>query len=173
MSEALDERSAALAFVAAAIPGALIAWNVGFELGAFDVVSYRRTFSIFVVCTVVLVATFVWPAGGLASSWWSRLILALPFVYIVSDALLLTDSATVSNVLTAALVLTLPYAVWVIARLLGSDLFALSRREQIVTFAFVVLLGLTGFYVGTTNERFLTCRDFERAGDYIPQDCAP
>jgi hypothetical protein len=61
----------------------------------------------------------------------------------------------------------------VIARLLGSDLFALSRREQIVTFAVVVLLGLTGFYVGTTNERFLTSRDFERAGDYIPQDCAP
>ncbi|MGA9278954.1 hypothetical protein [Ilumatobacter sp.] len=172
MSGAGDPQSAALAFVVAAIPGALIAWGVGFELGAFDVVSYQRTFSIFVVCTVVFVATFVLP-DGLASSWWSRLILALPFLYIVSDALLLTDSATVSNVLTAALILTLPYAVWVIARLLGRDLFALSRREQAVTFAVVVLVGLAGFYVGTANERFLTCRDFERAGDFVPQGCAP
>ena len=172
MSEQVDGRSAARGFVVAAIPGALISWNVGFELGAFDVVSYRRVFSVFVVCAVVLVATFVWPADGVARSWWSRLILALPFVYIVSDALLLTDSVAVRNVLTAALVLTLPYAVWVIGRLLGSDLFLLSRRERAATLIVVLLVGLMGFYVGTANERFLTCRDFERMGDYIPEDCA-
>ncbi len=159
-------------FVVAAIPSALISWNVGFELGAFDIVSYHRLHSIFVVCIVVLIATFVWPTAGFATSWSSRVILALPAVYIVADALLLTDSVLVANVLTTAIVLTLPYAAWVVTRIVGSDVLSLSRREQVATVAVVAAVGLMGLYVGIENDRFLTCRDFERMGEYLPDDCS-
>lgn len=173
MTDTAQGSPAVRRFVVAAVPGALVSWSVGFELGAFDVVSYRRVFAIFVVCAVVLVATFLWPSTGFATSWWSRGILALPVAYIGADALLLTDSVLVAGALAAAIVLTLPYAAWVVARMLGSDLFALSRREQVATVAVVVAIGLMGFYVGVENDRFLSCRDFEHMGDFVPEDCAP
>jgi hypothetical protein len=30
---------------------------------------------------------------------------------------------------------------------------------------------VVGWYVGDGHERFLTCRDFERAGEYVPGNC--
>lgn len=155
------------------MPAALVSWSLGFDLGAFDAVSYHRVFSVFVVCVVVLVATFLWPADDFSTSVWSRLVLALPVVYVVADALLLTESVLVANVLSALIVLTLPYAAWVVGKLVGSDLIALSRREQVAIVSLVVAIGIAGFYVGADNYRFLSCRDFERMGDYVPANCSP
>lgn len=144
---------------------------MGFELGAFDIVSYRRVFAVFVVCTVVLVATFVWPTAEFATSWWSRMVLAFPIVYVVADTLWLTEWVVVANGLSAAIMLTLPFAAWVIARMIGSDVLSLTRREQVATIAVVVAVGVMGFYIGTENDRFLTCRDFERMGEFVPTGC--
>ena len=120
----------------------------------------------------MLVATFVWPTPGSTTSWWSRTILALPAIYIAADALFLTESVVVANVLAIALVLTLPYASWVVAQMIGSDLFSLARREQLATVGVALAIGLMGFYVGVENDHFVSCRDFERMGDYVPDDCA-
>lgn len=160
-------------FILAALPASLVSWSLGFDLGAFDTVSYHRVFSVFVVCAVVLVATFLWPSGDFPTSSWSRIVLALPVVYIIADALWLTESVLVANVLSAAIVLTLPYAAWVVGRLVGSDLIALSRREQVAIASLFVVIGLAGFYVGADNDRFLSCRDFEHMGDYVPANCSP
>jgi len=158
-------------FVLVSAPAALAAWQVGFELGAFDVISYRRIFAVFVVSAVVLVATFIAPDSGFATSQRSRLILSLPLLYLAADITLLTESTLVVNLLGGAVLLTLPYVVWVAARLMGFEFFTLDRVEQLAVAGLVLMIGLLGWYVGAKNDRFLTCRDFERMGDFEPANC--
>ena len=159
-------------FVLVLTPAALVAWQVGFELGAFDVVAYGRIFAVFVVSIVVLTATFVAPDSGFASSWWSRLILSLPLVYLLADVADLTESRFVTNLLGVAILLTFPYVIWVAGQLMGFEFFALARRDRIAVVVLVAMLGVFGWYVGQNNERFVTCRDFIRMGDYVPENCA-
>mgnify|MGYP006945867742 CR=1 FL=1 len=160
-------------FVLVAAPSALVAWQIGFELGAFDVLNYSRVFAVFVVATVVLLATFIAPNSGFASSPVSRLILALPLIYLVADALFLTEEPWVAIVLALAVLGSFPYAIWVAVRLMGFQFFTLTRREQIGTVLAVIVIGTLGWYVGETNDRYLVCRDFERVGDYQPDNCRP
>ena len=155
-----------------AAPGAFVAWQIGFEFGAFDVVAYERVFGVFVLATVVLVTTFVAPVNGFAGSVWSRLILASPLAYLVLDAVILTDLPSISGVIGAIVLLSFPYVLWVGARLMGFEFFKLAFREQTIAVLTVVMIGLAGLYVGSHNDRFVTCRDFERMGDYQPQNCA-
>ncbi len=54
-----DGGSVARTFMLVTVAGALAGWDIGFEYGAFDTISYRRVFAVFVVSTVVLAATFV------------------------------------------------------------------------------------------------------------------
>ena len=159
-------------FVLISTPAALVAWQVGFEYGAFDIIAYRRIFAVFVISLVVLIATFVSAQSGFATSTWSRLILSLPMVYIAADLTSLTTSAIVVNALGAAILLTSPYVVWVAARLMGFEFFTLTRREQLAIVALVMMIGILGWYVGHNNDHFLTCRDFVRMGDFEPANCA-
>ena len=158
-------------FVLVSTPAALAAWQVGFELGAFDVIAYRRIFAVFVVSTVVLIATFIAPDSGFATTTWSRLILSLPLVYIAADVTLLTNSRFITTLLSGAILLTSPYIVWVAARLMGFEIFTLERREQVGAIILVMGIGILGWYVGHSNNHFLTCRDFVRMGDFKPANC--
>ncbi len=158
-------------FVIVAAPASLVAWQVGFELGAFDVIDYSRIFAVFVLGAVVLAATFIAPDRGFVTSGWGRLVLALPLAYLLADMTSLTDSPVIRNTLGIAVVAIVPYIVWVAARLMGFEFFTLNVREQAATIVLVLLVGLTGLYVGANNDRFLTCRDFERTGDFVPEDC--
>lgn len=160
-------------FLIVAITGSLVAWDIGFEWGAFETVSYRRIFVVFVVSTVVLIATLVADDDSFATSAISRVILALPIAYVIADVTYLTESDGVVRVLEVSMVVTFPYAVYVIGRLLDQDYFLLPRREQIYAAVTVILIGLLGWYVGQANDRFLFCSDFERVGDFVPENCAP
>jgi len=165
------ETSSTRTFMLVTIAGSLVAWDIGFEFGAFDTVSYRRVFAVFVVSTVVLVATIIADDDTLATSNMSRAILALPLLYFVADLTFLTFSQLLVSVLSLAILLTFPWALWVIARMLDTDFFSLGQRERNIAVATVILIGLAGLYVGTANDRFLTCGDFERIGDYQPDNC--
>ena len=153
-------------------PAALAAWQVGFEFGAFEVIAYRRVFAVFVVSAVVFIATFIAPDSGFATTAWSRLILSLPLIYVAADIVLLTESKLLSNLLSAAILLTSPYVVWVAARLMGFEFFAFTRRAQVAAIVLVVTIGVVGWYVGHNNHHFMTCRDFVRMGDFRPENCA-
>ncbi len=158
-------------FMFVTIAGALIAWEIGFEFGAFDTISYRRIFAVFVVSTVVLLATIVANDDTFATSNVSRLILGLPFLYLLADVAFLTSVEVIARVLQVAILVSFPYAVYVIARLIDRDFFTLPRWERTISAVAVVTIGLIGFYVGEEHPRFLACEDFERIGDYVPSDC--
>ena len=171
--DATDANQRIRSFVLVTVPGALVAWHIGFEIGAFDTVAYQRVFSVFVVSRVVLLASFVAAADGTHSSAVRRFALATPLLYLVVDLLFLDESPIVSKVLGIAVIATLPYALWVAARLMGVAYFELSRRDQIAVVVSIVVIGAGGLYVGANHDRFVTCSDFERAGDYLPENCRP
>lgn len=169
-SEALR---AARTFIVVTVAGSLVSWDIGFEYGAFETISYRRVFMVFVVSTVVLVTTLVANDDSFATSNLSRFILGLPLIYVLADLVFLTVSETVVDVLNIAVLVTFPYAVYVIATVLDQDYFSLPRRERIIAGATVITIGFAGLYVGSGNDRFFTCSDFERIGDYQPDNCEP
>ncbi len=55
-------------FVVVPMPAALVAWQIGFEFGAFGVITYGRVFAVFVLSTVIFVATFIAPDRGFATT---------------------------------------------------------------------------------------------------------
>ena len=158
-------------FLLVTVAGALTAWDLGFEYGAFDTISYRRVLAVFVISTVVLATTFATGDDSLTTSTPTRLVLALPLIYVVADLTFLTASQAVADFLAAAVLLTFPYTLYVIAKLLGPDYFTLPVKQRALAAAIVVTIGAAGWYVGNANDRFLTCDDFERIGDYQPKNC--
>lgn len=173
--DTLDRRSArARTLLIVTVAGSLPAFEIGFEAAAFETFSYRRVLAVFVASTVVLAWTFFAPVHDrVTQSWWSRLMLALPAVYLVADATLLTDAPGVAVALVFAVIATFPWVVYVVGRSLAPDYFALSRSEQVVAAAIVVMIAAAGAYIGTNQDRFLLCSDFERIGDFRPETCTP
>jgi hypothetical protein len=160
-------------FVLVVIGASLPAWEIGFELGAFGTISYRRVLAVFVVATVVLIATFVVDDPALPRGWPARLLLAAPAVAVALDATTQGAHQVVETVLVVAAVLSFPYGVYVVARLLAGDYFMLGRRLQVIAALTVLLVAVGGWYMGEANDRFLVCSDFELLGDYVPPNCHP
>ena len=121
----------------------------------------------------MLIATFVADDDTFVTSVLSRAILSLPLAYVIADMAFLTESQALVDIFSAAVLITFPYALYVIAELLGSDYFRLPRMQQFVATATIVAIALLGLYVGKANDRFLTCDDFERIGDSQPVNCQP
>lgn len=158
-------------FLVVTIAASLVAWDIGFDFGAFETVAYRRIFAVFVVSTVVLIATFVADDETFVTSRASRVILGLPLAYLLADVVFLTENDLVTVILALAVLATFPYTLWAIARILGTDYFTLPRKHQLAAAATVLCIAGAGWYVGNQNDRFLTCDDFERSGDFQPDNC--
>lgn len=169
--ESSTRATAARTFLLVTLAGALQGWEIGFDYGAFDTISYRRVFAVFVVCTVVLITTVVVDDESFVTSWFSRGILALPLLYILADLTFLTASQAVVEIFSFAVLVTLPYALFVVARMIDTDYFSLPGKLQVVAMITVITIAFIGWYVGNANDRFLSCTDFELVGDYQPENC--
>ena len=158
-------------FLLVTIGGSLVAIDVGYDLGAFETINYRRIFPIFVISTVALLASFLTDGPEVTDAKRTRIILALPAIYLVADMLQLTNSRGVYLVLASAIVVTLLFTAYIVARMVDLDFFHLPRRLQIVAAITLLAMFGAGFYVGTNHPRFFECEDFELAGDFVPEDC--
>lgn len=158
-------------FVLLAAGAGFAAWEVGFDLGAFNTIDHRRFWAIWILCTVALVAGALFPDPDLAKAWRFRWVLAIPSLWLLSDVAQVGTGQTATSILVVLSVMTFPLALYVIAELLAGDFFRLQRRSQMALVGLVALIAATGWYVGNGNDRFLTCEDFERAGDFQPENC--
>jgi hypothetical protein len=78
----------------------------------------------------------------------------------------------VEGLLVAAMILTSPVVLWVIARLLAPEYFILpGRRVKIALLVIVTTVALIGYLMGRYNDHFLTCEEFHVAGDNPPTNC--
>lgn len=158
-------------FVVLAVAAGFTAWDLGFDLGAFENVDHRRFWAIWLLCTIALVASYLFRDTdfGRIGQW--RLVLAVPSVWLVLDLVVIDDNPTVAFVLIAISAIAVPLALMLLVELLAPDFFTLAIPRQLALAGLVVAIFAVGLYVGSSHERFLTCTDFARAGDFVPENC--
>ncbi len=159
-----------------AVPAALLAFWIGFNLGAFDEIFFDQVLGVWVTATVVLVASLVSKLPP--RSWWGRLVLLVPTAWLIVAAVIdpgesggAIDALFAFTVL--ATVITLPFIGWILVTTINPDFLDLPRfnKSAVVAVALVFLLG--GWALGTANDQFLTCEDFKVSGADQPANCTP
>jgi membrane-associated HD superfamily phosphohydrolase len=163
-------------FFTVTIAASLFAWNVMFTLGAYNEVFYRSRLQLFVLSLVVLLGGLAMRRQARMNSW--LLILFTPPVLLVLLQLVVPVNHSgiavrvIYHVMVVAMLAVLPIVVWVVARLAAPQYFSLpDRRAKIAVIGIVAVVSLIGFAVGRFNDHFLTCEDFQVAGDDVPKGC--
>jgi hypothetical protein len=164
------------AFLATTIGVSLPVWDLMFTLGAYHTVFYTRLFQIIVVSTILLCGALVL-RRTVKVSLWMRALLSLPLLWLIARGLApLGHGSHAAHVLDLVLsgiaLATVPFTLWVVARILAPEYFALpGRRLKLAALAMVILVGATAFLVGQFNYEFTTCHDYQISGDTSPTDC--
>ncbi|WP_157535639.1 hypothetical protein [Microbacterium sp. Root1433D1] len=169
-----DPRASARALLIVAVSGGLYGWSLGWDYGAFGIeIGYRRMFEVVVISLIVLVLSLT-HRRVLRARIGTRVLLLLPVLY-VGTALLLSDTSIAGEIAVLAssllLLVSLPFILIVLARMLDLDFFRLSKRDQWLAGALIVVVTVLGAVAGTHHNRLVTCDEFERAGDYVPPGC--
>jgi hypothetical protein len=165
-------------FFATTIGASLLIWDLAFTLGAYHTVFYSRLFQILVISTVLLMGSIVL-RHEIKVRPWMRVLLAVPLVWLLARLVApFGTSSHSAHVLDAILVgltvASVPFTLWVVARILAPDYFALPRRMlKTVALVIIGLVAVAGFVVGQFNYRFTTCHDYVEAGDNTPSNCRP
>lgn len=159
-----------------AVPAALLAFWIGFNLGAFDEIFFDQVLGVWVVASVVLVASFVSKLPP--RSWPGRLVLLVPTLWLIAAlAMDPANSGGVADALFAitviATVVTLPFIGWILVKTINPDFVGLPTVNRVAVIAAALVFFLAGLALGTANDRFLTCEDFKVSGADQPANCTP
>ena len=160
-------------FVVISVPASLAAWQLGFDLGAFESIDHRWVWNIWVLSVVALVSSFAFRGSGyhLARRW--QVVLVLPSLSLAADYFLDSESSWIALVLALLSAATFPLALYLLARQLAGDFFTMRRRIQVVAATLVIGVFWVALLVGEAHPKFLTCDDFRTAGDFVPANCSP
>ena len=169
----IDRTAEARTFVVVVLGSGLVAWQIGFDLGAFDTVDHRWRWTIWVLSFTALVSSFIFRNSefALARRW--QLVLALPTMRLISDFYLPYGESLVSNVVLLISAATLPLALYTLARLLAGHYFGMSTGIRAAATVMIATIFIAGLVVGEAHPRYVECDDFERIGDYVPENCTP
>jgi hypothetical protein len=164
-------------FFAIAIGGSLYAWDVAFTFGVHHALVYHRRHELFVVSLVVLLGGLIMRRRVQIRPWLLALFTPPLLLVLVQLAFPVNHSGALVRVIAHILVVTtvavLPVVIWVVARLLAPQYFTLpDRRAKVGVIAVVAFVALLGYALGQFNDHFLTCEDFQVAGDAPPKSCA-
>lgn len=160
-------------FVVVVVGSGLVAWQIGFDLGAFDTVDHRWRWTIWVLSFTALVSSLIFRNSEFALRRRWQVVLAIPTLRIISDYFLPYGESVASNVVLLASAATFPLALYTLARLLAGHYFGMRNRIRVAATAMIVAIFLAGLVVGEAHPRYLECEDFERIGDYVPANCSP
>ena len=167
-------------FVIATVSLSLVIWNLAFNLGAFGTIFFDKMFSVWVICTVLLLTQFVLPKEHRKLPVLGALALFAPSVWVILQYLDVMPgfSIQVSDLLYfVSFILTiicLPYTVYLVMSFLQEEVVALRpRRLMIWLFVITASIGLVGYFVGANNDLFLFCEDFKVSGNDLPSNCYP
>lgn len=77
---------AARTFVVTATGASLAAFNLGFDLGAFNNIDHRKIWDVWVICTVALISSYLFRDDEyrLGGRW--RFVLLVPSLWLIADA---------------------------------------------------------------------------------------
>lgn len=162
---------ASLLIAVATASGAFI---IGFNFGAFDVVFFDALLSIWVVATIVLVASFI--TNLPPRNWFGRLVLLIPSIWVIlawiADPAGEDAASDALYVFTLVVTLvTLPVIAWILVAAINPDFLELPRPNRVAIVAALLVFALAGFTMGTRNDVFLNCDDFKVSGNDLPDNC--
>ena len=169
--ESTAAERATLLIATATASGAFV---IGFNFGAFDVVFFDALLTVWVVATIVLVASFITSLPP--RNWLGRLILLIPSVWIllawIADPAGEDAASEALYVFTLILTLvTLPLIAWILVSAVNPDFLHLPRPNRMAIIAALVVFALAGWAIGTRNDVFLNCDDFKVSGNDLPDNC--
>lgn len=164
--------SRATLLVAAASAG--IAFMVGFNLGAFGVVFFDQLLTIWVIATVILVASIV--SDTPPNTWPQRLVLLVPSLWLVAawidNTFTLESQERMVFALTVVVtIFVLPAVGWILITVINADFANLPGRNKGIVITTVGLFIVIGFALGARNDLFLDCGDFKISGNDRPANC--
>lgn len=174
-----DLDSVTRTFILVCVALAYPAWDLGFQLGAFERVFYDKILFVWAIATALLLALTVnsgtrrsvpgqaWLATAFPSVW---ILLALA-VHAAPEELAVRYLLFWSGVIIYSI--CLPYVVYVVIALLYPELLKAGNHYPRMVVVFFVLFASLGYLTGRHHGLILTCEDFEISGQYVPGDCRP
>jgi hypothetical protein len=153
---------------------ASVAFTVGFNLGAFGVVFFDQLLVVWVVSTIVLVASIV--SNLPPSTWPRRLVLLVPTLWIIAawidNEYSFDRSERIVFIITVTVTMfVLPAVAWILITVINTDFADLPGRKKGIVIAAVGLAMIAGFGFGARNDLFLNCGDFKISGNDLPANC--
>lgn len=156
------------------VASATVAFTLGFNFGAFGVVFFDQLLTVWVIATVVFVASLV--SSIPPQTWPRRLILLAPTLWVVAawvDNTFGTKTyERIAFTLTVGVtIFVLPMVAWIIVTVINTDFANLPRNRKGVVVASVAFFIFIGFVIGARNDMFLNCGDFRISGNDLPANC--
>ena len=157
---------------------AAVAWWPAFTLRAWEEIFFDDILGLWAASTAAFVFVLVErrPVGGRLAR---AFVLLLPTVWLVLNFAIsgeTTDLAVAIVDLAAllAVLLGIPFTLWVLVRVVWPDFASETRRRTKWLIAAVVLgIAVASFVLGLNQEHFLTCEDFAISGNSEPPGCTP
>jgi hypothetical protein len=157
---------------------AAIAWWPAFTLGAWDEIFFDDILGLWAASTAAFVFVLVErrPVGGRLAR---AFLLLLPTVWLVLNFAFAEETddlglAIVDLLALLAVLLGIPFTLWVLVRVVWPDFATMTRRRTKWLIAGVVLgVAVASFVLGLNQEHFLTCEDFAISGNSEPPGCTP
>jgi hypothetical protein len=155
---------------------ASVSFAVGFNAGAFGVIFFDQLLTVWVIATVILVASLVTHLPPV--TWPRRLVLLVPTLWIVAawidNTYTFDSSERVVFTLTVVVTLfVLPAVAWILVTAINPEFADLPSRKKGIVVAIVGLFLIIGFGFGSRNDMILNCGDFKISGNDLPANCAP
>lgn len=171
----IDKKTAVLLSVL--FPVLLVAWMLGFDLGAFGTVFYRNIMTawVFAIVTFLSLIYVKWHKK-VPVKWRTLLILLIPILWPAidyADQHILNQYIHYFIVFDYFLILiTLCYSAYVFLKLIKYDIFdPLTHIHKIFILVLAILFGALGFFVGYHHYWFFECGHFQVSGEYVPENC--
>jgi len=170
MESTTAERATLLITVAASS----VAFALGFNLGAFNVVFFDALLSIWVTATIVFIGSLMTKLPP--RTWPGRIVLLAPTMWVVLAVIADpagTDAASdaLFAVTLVVTLLSLPFIAWVLVSAINPDFLRLPPPNRIAVIAAVLVFALAGFGFGARNDLILNCDDFKVSGNDLPTNC--
>ena len=157
-----------------AVGSATVAFMLGFNYGAFGVIFFEQVFTVWVVSTIVFVASVFTKLGP--NSWPRRLVLLVPSLWLViswlsnnTDLQRIDDFAVIFTLIVTFV--SLPFVGWILITTINSDFADLERGSKIAVVAAVGVFLAIGLFLGARNDLILQCDDFKVSGNDLPANC--
>lgn len=174
----IEINAAARTFLLLSITLAYHMFNAGFELGAYGELFYIHKITAWSLVTGALLALLILPRKVSGIKVWQLFVLLIPSVWVMLASYFgLQNQGTIIRpglflLATVSYLFCLPYAIYIVVEIVNPDLLTLKGWKPKIGMIVVALFFLSiGILSGERNYLFMTCNDFEIAGDTPPTNC--